>query len=106
MQDNGKVTMNGCMKKKDLVTFEKFSAFSRNHSRHIQKSMPALNLLGYGGSLFEVIFSVVHVTIEVQSTLIISKSKGPSETLEISVLRHIRFAELRKIPIEQPNFTN
>ena len=25
---------------------------------------------------------------------------------EISVIRHIRFAELRKIPIEQPNFTN
>ena len=27
--------------------------------------------------------------------------EGPTETL-----RHIRFAELRKIPIEQPNFTN
>ena len=25
---------------------------------------------------------------------------------ETSVLRHIRFAELRKIQIEQPNFTN
>ena len=38
--------------------------------------------------------------LDIQSTLVISKSKGPSETL-----RDIR-AELRKIPTEQPNFTN
>ena len=43
---------------------------------------------------------------EIQSTLVISKSKGPSETLQDIRLRHIRSAELRKIPKEQPNFTN
>ena len=32
--------------------------------------------------------------------------RDPLKHFEISVLRHIRFAELRKIPIEQPNFTN
>ena len=46
------------------------------------------------------------ISPNMQSTLDISKSKGPSEHFEISALRHIRFAELRKIPIEQPNFTN
>ena len=40
------------------------------------------------------------------STLVISKSKGPAETLRVSVLRHIKCAELRKIPNEQPNFTD
>ena len=38
---------------------------------------------------------------EVQSTLVISKLKGPAETL-----RDIRFSELRKIQIAQPNFEN
>ena len=38
--------------------------------------------------------------------LVISKSKDHLKHSEISVLRHIRFAELRKIQIEQPNFTN
>ena len=42
----------------------------------------------------------------IQSTLVISKSKGPSETLRVSVLRHIKYAELRQIPNEQPNFTD
>ena len=42
----------------------------------------------------------------IQSTLVISKSKGPLKHFEISVLRHIRCAELRKIPIEQPSFTS
>ena len=32
--------------------------------------------------------------------------RDPLKHFEISVLRHIRFAELKKIPIEQPNFTN
>ena len=41
--------------------------------------------------------------LKVQSTLVISKSKGH---FEISVLRHIRCAKLRKIPIEQPSFSN
>ena len=46
--------------------------------------------------------------IILQSTLFISKLKGPSETLRdiLSMLRHIRVAKLRKIPIEQLNFTN
>ena len=41
--------------------------------------------------------------IKIQSTLVISKSKGP---FEISVLRHIRFVVLRKKQFEQPIFTN
>ena len=42
----------------------------------------------------------------VQSTLVISKSNDPLIHFEISVLRHFRCAKLRKVPIEQPNFTN
>ena len=43
----------------------------------------------------------------VNSRLSLSRSRrDPLKHFEISVLRHIRFAELRKIPIEQPNFTN
>ena len=41
------------------------------------------------------------------SRLLLSRSRrDPLKHFEISVLRHIRCAELRKIPIEQPNFTN
>ena len=41
------------------------------------------------------------------SRLSLSRSRrDPLKHFEISVLRHIRFAELRKIPIELPNFTN
>ena len=32
--------------------------------------------------------------------------RDPLKQFETSVLRHTRFAELRKIPIKQPNFTN
>ena len=41
------------------------------------------------------------------SRLSLSRSRrDPLKHFEISVLRHIRFAELRKIPIERSNFTN
>ena len=41
------------------------------------------------------------------SRLSLSRSRrDPLKHFEISVLRHIRGAELRKIPTEQPNFTN
>ena len=41
------------------------------------------------------------------SRLSLSRSRrDPLKHFEISVLRHIRFAELRKIPTEQSNFTN
>ena len=41
------------------------------------------------------------------SRLSLSRSqRDPLKHFEISVLRHIRCAELRKIPTEQPNFTN
>ena len=41
------------------------------------------------------------------SQLSLSQSqRDPLKHFKLSVLRHIRFAELRKIPIEQPNFTN
>ena len=36
------------------------------------------------------------ISIIIQSTLVISKSKGPSKNFEISVLRHIRCVVLRK----------
>ena len=41
------------------------------------------------------------------SRLSLSRSRrDPLKHCETSVLRHIRCAEFRKIPIEQPNFTN
>ena len=41
------------------------------------------------------------------SRLSLSRSqRDPLKHFEISVFRHIRFAELRKIPIKQPKFTN
>ena len=41
------------------------------------------------------------------SRLSLSRSRrDPLKHFEISVLRHIRFAELKKIPTEEPNFTN
>ena len=41
------------------------------------------------------------------SRLSLSRSRrDPLKHFEISVLRHMRSAELRKIPNEQPNFTN
>ena len=41
------------------------------------------------------------------SRLSLSRSRrDPLKHFEISVLRHIRCAELRKTPNEQPNFTN
>ena len=41
------------------------------------------------------------------SRLSLSRSRrDPLKHFELSVVRHIRFAELSKIPIEQPNFTN
>ena len=48
----------------------------------------------------------INVILKIQSTLVISKSKGPKKQFEISVLRHIRFVVLRKKQFEQPNFTN
>ena len=45
--------------------------------------------------------------VEWYSRLSLSRSRlDPLKHFEISVLRHIRCAELRKIPNEQPNFTN
>ena len=38
----------------------------------------------------------IEVRLHIQPTLVISKSKDSMEHFEISVLRHIRFAELRK----------
>ena len=43
----------------------------------------------------------------IYSRLSLSRSRrDPLKRFEISVLRHIRCAELRKIPNEQPNFTH
>ena len=45
--------------------------------------------------------------MQIQLTLIISKMKGPSETLpDIRTSTYQFFSELRKIQIAQPNFTN
>ena len=47
------------------------------------------------------------VQISIYSRLSLSRNRRDSlKHFEISVLRHIRFAELRKIPMEQTNFTN
>ena len=44
---------------------------------------------------------------QLYSRLSLSRSRrDPLKNFEISVFRHIRYAVLRKIPIEQPNFTN
>ena len=52
--------------------------------------------------LFTVAITVKHK----YSRLSLSRSRrDPLRHFEISVLRHIRCAELRKIPIEQSNFT-
>ena len=46
------------------------------------------------------------IVIVYYSRLSLSRSRrDPLKHFEISVLRHIRCAELRKIPIEQPNYT-
>ena len=51
--------------------------------------------------------SLVQVDKPWYSRLSLSRSRrDPLKHFEISVLRHIRCAELRKIPNEQPNFTN
>ena len=43
----------------------------------------------------------------IYSRLSLSRSRrDPLKHFEVSVLRHIRCADLRKIPNEQPNFTN
>ena len=52
-------------------------------------------------------FLIDTITEYMYSQLSLSRSRrDPLKHFEISVLRHIRFAELRKIPMEQPNFTN
>ena len=54
-------------------------------------------------------FDILTLRLYIQSTLGISKSKGPSETLRdirTSTYQIFRFAEIEEIPIEQPNFTN
>ena len=49
----------------------------------------------------------VYIVCFIYSRLSLSRSRrDPLKHFEISVLRHIRFAELRKIQIEQQNFTN
>ena len=49
--------------------------------------------------------AAINFHYNIQSTLVISKSKDLLKHFEISVLRHIRCSELRKIPNEQQNFT-
>ena len=79
-----------------------FSMISVCHCHHVHKDSNVLCLKNDAEFKFCLTWLLKHI----QSTLVISKSKGPSEHFEISVLRHIRGAELRKIPVEQPNFTN
>ena len=57
--------------------------------------------------LITVDFEIAQSNITKYSRLSLSRSRRDHlKHFEISVLRHIRFAELRKIPNEQPNFTN
>ena len=65
--------------------------------------------LGVAASIILLVARFQNITGEIShySRLSLSRSRGdPLKHFEISVLRHIRFAELRKVPIEQPNFTN
>ena len=50
--------------------------------------------------------SLLIVSNIVQSTSLSRSRRDPLKHFEISVLHHNRCAELRQIPIEQPNFTN
>ena len=53
------------------------------------------------------IFSSFSICKHIYSRLSLSRSRrDPQKQFEISVVRHIRFSELRKIQIAQPNFTN
>ena len=45
-------------------------------------------------------------TIIIQSTLVISKSKGPAETLGDIRTSTYQMCRIEEIPNEQPNFTN
>ena len=83
----------------------KFSQFSidvkvdYSHTPHSQ--MVEILLVGPGIRCF------MTCTFYNYSRLSLSRSRrDPLKRFEISVLRHIRCAELRKIPIEQPNITN
>ena len=44
--------------------------------------------------------------MDIQSTLVILKSKGPSETLRDIRTSTYQMCRMRKIPMEQANFTN
>ena len=44
--------------------------------------------------------------LNIQSTLVISKSKGPSETLRDIRISTYQIWRIEKIPLKQPNFTN
>ena len=64
----------------------------------------------YPFALYEVlaILSAIGLSLRfIYSRLSLSRSqRDPLKYFELSVLRHIRCAELRKTPIERPNFTN
>ena len=80
----------------------------QSHRREIERTIRVNEVLPYlsnlGKSILRLLFCV-HISI--YSRLSLSQSRrDPLKHFEISVFRHIRFAELRKIPMEQPNFTN
>ena len=52
------------------------------------------------------LLSTVSGNLEIQSILVSRSRRDPLKHFEISILRHIRCAELKKIPIEESNFTN
>ena len=55
---------------------------------------------GVGGCRFS------HIRVSYSGLSLSRSRRDPLKHFEISVLRHIRSAELRKIPNEQPNFTH
>ena len=57
--------------------------------------------------LLHSILILMSLSLYKYSRLSLSRSRrDPLKHFEISVIRHTKYAELRKIPNEQPNFTN
>ena len=73
----------------------------KKNSKCIQTIFFDIHVRGY----FEIV--LLEIATMNYSRLSLSQSRRDSlKHFEISVFRHIRCAELRNIPIEQPNFSN
>ena len=82
------------MKKEVLLPLKKHP-----FTREIAENICRITLTWRYGSFYEFPLNYSRLSIS-------RNRRDPLKHFEISILRHIRFAELRKITIEQPNFTN